>query len=71
MTKLDAESTVQAKEAFEQMAADSGTTVKHYYADNGLFDMKAFKQAVQVVGQTLSFCGVNAYNQDGVTECHI
>ena len=71
MTKLDAESTVKAKEAFERVAADSGVNVLHYHADNGLFDTKAFKRSVQVSGQTLSFCGVNAHHQNGVAERRI
>ena len=55
--KMDAEATVKAKEAFERIASEHGTTVKHYHADNGLFDTKAFKQSVRVSAQTLSFVG--------------
>ena len=71
MTKMDAEATVKAKEAFERIASEHGTTVKHYHADNGLFDTKAFKQSVRVSAQTLSFCGVNAHHQNGVAERRI
>ena len=71
MTKMDAESTIKAKEAFERLASESGNIVRHYHADNGLFDTKAFKQSVRVAGQTLSFCGVNAHHQNGVAERRI
>ena len=71
MTKMDAESTIKAKEAFERLASESGNVVRHYHADNGLFDTKAFKQSIRVAGQTLSFCGVNAHHQNGVAERRI
>ena len=71
MTKMDADATIKAKEAFERLASESGNVVGHYHADNGLFDTKAFKQSVRVAGQTLSFCGVNAHHQNGVAERRI
>ena len=71
MTKMHAESTVKAKEAFECLASESGNIIRHYHADNGLFDTKAFKQSIRVAGQTLSFCGVNAHHQNGVAERRI
>ena len=71
MTKMDADATIKAKEAFERLASESGNVVGHYHADNGLFDTKAFKQSVRVACQTLSFCGVNAHHQNGVAERRI
>lgn len=71
MTKMDAEATVEAKLAFERIAASHGVVVKHYHADNGLFDTKVFKTAVQRSQQTLSFCGVNAHHQNGKAESRI
>ena len=68
MTKMDAESTIKAKEAFKRLASKSGNVIRHYHADTGLFDTKAFKQSICVVGQTFSFCGVNAHHQNGVAE---
>lgn len=71
MTTLDAEATVEAKQCFERFAMDHGVTVKHYHADNGLFDTKSFKQSIQRAKQTLSFCGVNAHHQNGKAERRI
>ena len=71
MLKLDAESTVEAKLAFERVAASHGAMVHHYHADNGLFDTKLFKEAVRKSNQTLSFCGVNAHHQNGRAEARI
>ena len=71
MTHLDAESTVQAKQAFERESAQYGVRVEHYHADNGLFDSKLFKEAVENASQRLSFCGVNAHHQNGKAESRI
>src|SRR5210317_1982714 len=71
MTKVDAEHTVEAKRAFEQIAESHGVFVKHYHSDNGLFDTKLFKNAVQASCQTLSFCGPNAHHQNGKAENRI
>jgi hypothetical protein len=65
MTTLDSASTVEAKLAFERIASSNSVTIKHYHADNGLFDTKIFKKLVSEAGQTLSFCGVNAQHQNG------
>jgi hypothetical protein len=71
MTKLDAASTVKAKLAFKRIANSHSVAIKHYHADNGLFDTKAFKKSVSEAGQTLSFCGVNAHHQNGKAENRI
>jgi hypothetical protein len=71
MTKMDAESTVEAKLAFERTSASYGVTIRHYHSDNGLFDTKAFKNSIAKAGQTLSFCGVNAHRQNGKAENRI
>ena len=68
MTKLDAESTVNAKLAFERVCDSYGVKVQHYHADNGLFDTKKFKTACEVAQQGLTFCGVNAHHQNGKAE---
>ena len=47
MLKLDAESTVEAKQSFERAMNAHGLKVSHYHADNGLFDTKTFKASVQ------------------------
>jgi len=66
-----AEEAVQAKEAFENFAADKGVSIKHYHADNGIFASKGFRSAVALSGQTLSFCGVGAHHQNGICERRI
>src|SRR5210317_575444 len=71
MTTLDAEHTVEAKRAFERIAASHGVVVKHYHSDNGLFDTKLFKESIQNSHQTLSFCGPYAHHQNGKAENRI
>jgi len=71
MTKMDGESTVEAKLAFERVASEHGVKVLHYHADNGLFDTKVFKASIHSANQTLSFCGVNAHHQNGKAENRI
>jgi hypothetical protein len=39
--------------------------------DNGLFDSKVFKTAIEKANQTLSFCGPNAHHQNGKAENRI
>ena len=71
MTEMNAESTVEAKLAFERVCQAHGVNVHHYHADNGLFDTKLFHAAVNKASQTISFCGVNAHHQNGKAENRI
>ena len=71
MTMMDASFTVEAKLAFERMAQSQSVKTKHYHYDNGLFDTKYFKVFVIKVSQTISFCEVNAYHQNGKAENRI
>jgi hypothetical protein len=48
-----------------------GVKVLHYHADNGRFCKNVFMKDVTEQGQTISFCGVNAHFQSGVTERRI
>ena len=63
--------TVEAKKAFEAMAATHGVRVRQYHADNGIFADNAFRKAVHDEHQRLTFCGVNAHFQNGVAEKRI
>jgi hypothetical protein len=63
-----AEDTIEAKRAFERFAKVHGVTVKHYHADNHIFDSKAFVAEVQRCRQTISYCAVNAHHQNGRAE---
>jgi hypothetical protein len=53
------------------LSSSYAVTIRHYHADNGLFDTKAFKASVTKAGQTLSFCRVNAHHQNGKAESRI
>ena len=68
MTEMNGDTTVEAKQAFERIASKYGVKVRHYHADNGLFDTKTFWSAVESANQTMSFCGVNAHHQNGKAE---
>ena len=63
-----AEETIEAKNVFERYARNYGVTVKHYHADNGIFESNKFQEAVKHSGQNLTFCGVNAHHQNGRAE---
>ena len=71
MTKMNAETTVEEKLAFERTSHSYNIVVKHYHCDNGLFDTKSFNYSIQTAGQTISFCGVNAHQQNGRAERRI
>ena len=65
---LSSEETIKAKEKFEAKCREYGVKVEHYHADNGRFADNAFREHVSSEGQTLTFCGVNAHWQNGVSE---
>ena len=67
----DAVDAIEAKRAFENYAKTCGVTVKHYHADNGIFNARAFLHAVESANQTITFCGVGAHHQSGVAEHRI
>lgn len=60
--------TLEAKRAFERFAKAHGVTIRHYHADNHIFDSKLFVQEVQQAGQTILYCAVNAHHQNGRAE---
>jgi hypothetical protein len=60
--------TVIGKRAFERYAKAHGVTIKHYHADNGIFESREFMEALEQDGQTITFCGVNAHHQNGRAE---
>ncbi len=63
--------TVAAKRAFETFAGNHGVKILHYYCDDGRFSDNAFKQACHDACQKLTFCGVNAHFQSGITKRRI
>ena len=66
-----AEETLKGKIAFELYARDCGVQIQGYHADNGVFRAHQWVQHCYKENQTLSFAGVNAHHQNGVTERQI
>ena len=69
----NADETLDAKEAFERFAYQHGVKIKHYHADNGRFNERAWIQHLhhQNPQQTQSYSGVGAHHQNGVAEKRI
>ena len=63
--------TIDAKHVFERLAAQHGVRILHYHCDNRRFAGKAFVDDVRAGHQTITFCGVGAHHQNGVTERRI
>jgi hypothetical protein len=68
---MDGAATVEAKLAFERLASSRGVLIKHYHADNGLFDTKIFKASIATSMQTMSLCDPYAHHQNGKAESRI
>ena len=65
---LRAGETVQAKRAFEQLAATFGNKISSYRADNMPFNSADFQNSIATNNQTIDFAGVGAHHQNGVAE---
>ena len=65
---LRAGETVVSKRMFEQDCKQHGVNVKHYHADNGVFDTAEFMEEINKHEQTIDFSGVGAKHQNGVAE---
>ena len=65
------EETLKAKNAFEAYSRSHGVIVKHYHADNGIFAANKWLAHVESNKQSITFCGVGAHFQNGVTEKRI
>ena len=63
-----AEATLQTKHDLEHLAGTRGVKVKSYHADNGRFAERSFVNDVKRCLQRISFCGVGAHHQNGITE---
>ncbi len=68
MTRLTSEETMEAKQAFEHFAKQHGVHILHYHCNSGQFSDNAFKNSCSAKEQCLTFCGVNAHFQNGITE---
>jgi hypothetical protein len=62
------EEVLKAKEAFEAYANTFGIDIRHYHADNRIFNGKAWRQSCSKPHQGLSFVGVNTHHQNGRAE---
>jgi hypothetical protein len=60
--------TILAKQAFEKFATEHGVRIQHYHYDNRGFANNAFKQSLKASCQWLTFCGVSAHFQNGITK---
>ena len=67
-TSPDGSQTVDAKHKFETFAKNCGVDIRHYHADNKIFNNQLFKESCITAQQTQSFCGVSAHHQNGVAE---
>ena len=68
MTDQSGDQTLQCKHDFEHKCATRGVDIKHYHADNGRFAEKTFLDSIKKCMQRITFCGVGAHHQNGITE---
>ncbi len=70
-TSMISDDMLKGKLAVEKFAATHGVYIKHYHADNGRFKSNYFMKSIEDKGQTISFSGVGADNQNGIAEKRI
>mgnify|MGYP000436230487 FL=1 len=68
MTDQSGDQTLLAKHDFEHLSKTRDVNIKHYHADNGRFGEKKFTDDVKACSQRITFCGVGAHHQNGITE---
>ncbi len=69
VSQLDtSEETVEAKEAFKRFTSRHGVTIEHYNADNDCFADNLFHEAIQQSGQSITYCGIKAHHQNGISK---
>ena len=71
MRSASQDETLADKQAYKRLAATHEVTIRRYHADNGHFSKKAFRAAVNDTNQSISYCGVGAHHQNGISENHI
>jgi len=59
---------VAGKTIFEHLAASNGIKVKAYRADNGIMACQEYVNHVKINQQNITYCGVNAHEQNGIAE---
>jgi hypothetical protein len=71
MRDTTAETTIEAKNAYEQLLQTFGHKVMAYHADNGRFAETDFVQDVRDKAQNITYCGVGSHHQNGIAERRI
>jgi hypothetical protein len=71
MKDTTADSTLEAKNAYERLMNKYRHKVKKYHADNGRFAENAFVNDVHEKGQSITYCGVGSHHQNGIAERRI
>lgn len=71
MRDTTAESTLEAKNAYEQLMLQHRHRVRAYHADNGRFAENLFVADVRDKSQKITYCGVGSHHQNGNAERRI
>ena len=66
-----AEETIEAKKAFESLAAQDNIIIRHYHADNGVFRANRWIDECNKNGQRCTFTPVGAHHDNGLAEKRI
>ena len=64
MSEITLEDTIYAKKSFERHADGFNVRVEHYHCNSGRFSDNAFIQHCEVMGQGITYCGVNMHLQN-------
>jgi hypothetical protein len=65
---LNAGETLQGKRRLDRIAAEYGRKIKHFHTDNHPFGSKEFQEDLALNDQTVTFSGVGAHHQNGISE---
>ena len=60
--------TVEGKKEFEKYARYRGVQIQHYHADKGIFKSKLWVLDCQLSRQRITYAGVGAHHQNGVSK---
>ena len=59
---------MESKHAFEEYAAKFGVKIQKYHAENGALNTLVIKESIISANQTIDFSGVDANNQNIISE---
>ena len=65
MSKMTSEETIHAKKCFKRYSSGFNVKVKHYHCDIRRFAYNMFVQNCEVMGQVITYCGINVHFQNG------